>query len=140
TECKKLLDVEPGRVGEETVDRAHGDDPRAGAGAGASRPGADLAEALDCDRRAVECAANASERSFGSCLDAMPRTEVVHPEPLERLRPDRQRVQVRLEEIGRRRPHVRTREEGFGVWLDRVLVRGEHRSSIAAGETNARLG
>ena len=49
TKREELLGVEPLLIGEETVNRAHTDDPRPRPGAGPRRPGADLAEPLEGD-------------------------------------------------------------------------------------------
>src|SRR5262249_12464962 len=137
---EELLDVEPLLIGEETVNRTHTDDPRPRPGAGPRRPGADLAEPLEGDSCPREATTQLGKRSLRRCLDTVPGGEVVHSQPLVASRPQRKRIFGAVEEIGRKRPHVGAGQEDAGVWLQRALVRGQHRRPVAASETDAGLG
>ena len=133
-------DVEPVRIGEQPVDRAHADDAGARACGGERHPGADLAEALDRDRGAVELSAAVGERGLGGGLDAVAGGEVVHVDALVALRPQRRRALQRVREVGRRRAHVGPGEEDVAVGLERAPVRGHDVLARAAREPHARLG
>jgi hypothetical protein len=76
---------------------------------------------------------------LGGPLDAVAGGEVVHAESLVSPRPQRNGVLVSVEEIGRKRPHVGTGQEGVAVRLQRALVCREHRGAVAVGEADAGL-
>src|SRR5207244_1978852 len=103
---------------------------------GPRRPGAYLAEGLDRDSRSLEGATEMSEGRMGCRLDAVAGCEVVHSEPVVLLRPQWQRSVPVVEEIGWERPHVEAGQKDVPVRLERALVGREHRSPVAARETD----
>jgi hypothetical protein len=70
-ERNERLDVEPIRIGEQTIDGAHPHNPRPRPSARTRRPGAHLAESLDRDSRALEGAPELRERRLGGRLDTV---------------------------------------------------------------------
>ena len=139
TERKQLLHIEPVLICEEAVDGAHPDHSCSSPNAGACRPRTDLAETLDGDPCPFESAIQPRQGRLGRRLDAVPGGEVVHPEALVSLGPEWNRIFSAVEKIGRKRTHVRPGDEDVPVRLQRVLVRGEHRGTIAAAEAHAGL-
>src|SRR5262249_52365186 len=71
-QLEELVDVEPGRVREETVDGAHPDETCSRPYAGTRRPGSHLSEAFDREGRTCQAPAEVAESCFGSRLDPVP--------------------------------------------------------------------
>jgi hypothetical protein len=55
-------------------------------------------------------------------------------------RPEWDRIFPAVEKISRKRPHVGAGQKDVTVRLERALVGGEHRGTVAAGEADAGLG
>src|SRR5262245_33042208 len=100
-ELEQLLEVEPVGIGEKAVGGTDGHNPRPRPGARPRGPGADLAEALDRTPRASERVTEMAKTRLCGRLHAVTGRQVVHSEPLVRLGPERKRILVAFEEVGR---------------------------------------
>src|SRR5262249_22138434 len=97
------------------------------------------AEAFDRNGCAFERAADVGESCFGGRLDAVARREVVHSEPVMSPRPQRQRILVASQEVGRCGPHVGPGDQDLPMRLGPGLVELEHGGPIASREAKPRF-